>query len=189
VSGRLDRKVYELPVGFKWFVDGLLDSSLGFAGEESAGASFSRIDGSVWTTDKDGIVPALLAAEMTARCGRDPGLLYDDLTRDLGRPAADRIEGAVTLAQKQRLAKLGPGDVPIRELAGERIERIIDRAPGNDAPFGGIKAITANAWFAARPSGTEPIYKLYAESFRGSEHLELVLREAQTVVDRALAGD
>jgi phosphoglucomutase len=189
VGTRLGRRIHELPVGFKWFVDGLLDSSLGFAGEESAGASFSRIDGTVWTTDKDGIVPSLLAAEMTARCGRDPGALYDDLTRDLGRPAADRLEGPVTPAQKQRLAKLAPTDVAIQELAGERIERILDRAPGNDAPIGGIKAITANAWFAARPSGTEAIYKLYGESFRGKEHLERVLREAQQIVDRTLADD
>jgi phosphoglucomutase len=186
VSARLGRKVYEAPVGFKWFVDGLLDASLALACEESAGASFCRIDGTVWTTDKDGIVPALLSAEITGRCGRDPGALYAELTGELGNPAGDRVEAAATPEQKQRLAKLAPQEVRIGELGGEAVDRIIDRAPGNDAPIGGIKAIAANAWFAARPSGTEAVYKIYAESFRGEEHLRAVMREAQDVVDRAL---
>jgi phosphoglucomutase len=164
----------------------LLDASLAFACEESAGASFARIDGTVWTTDKDGIVPALLSAEVTARSGRNPGALYDALTRELGNPAGDRVEAEATPQQKERLAKLAPGDVRVRELAGEPIDRILDRAPGNDAPIGGIKAISANAWFAARPSGTEPVYKIYAESFEGEEHLRAVIAEAQNIVDRAL---
>jgi phosphoglucomutase len=186
VSARLDRRLYEVPVGFKWFVDGLLDGSLGVGGEESAGASFLRIDGSAWTTDKDGIVPGLLAAEMTARSGRDPALLYLDLTRDLGVPLTDRVEAPATPEQKQKLAKLSPQQVRITELAGEKIEKVLDRAPGNDAPIGGIKVIAASGWFAARPSGTENIYKIYAESFRGADHLQVLLREAQNIVDRAL---
>jgi phosphoglucomutase len=186
VTARLDRKLYEVPVGFKWFVDGLLDGSLGFGCEESAGASFCRIDGTVWTTDKDGIVSALLSAEMTARRGRDPTELYRDLTRDLGAPAADRVEAPATPEQKQKLAKLSPQQIQITELAGEPIDKVLDRAPGNDAPIGGIKVIAASGWFAARPSGTEDIYKIYAESFRGVEHLRILLREAQDIVDRAL---
>ena len=186
VTARLNRKLVEVPVGFKWFVDGLLDGSLAFGGEESAGASFSRIDGSVWTTDKDGIAPALLAAEMTARTGRDPGELYRDLTQHLGEPAADRREAPATTAQKQKLAKLSPQQLRISTLGGEKIDRVLDRAPGNDAPIGGIKVIAANGWFAARPSGTEDIYKIYAESFRGEEHLRQILEEAQKVVDAAL---
>ena len=186
VVARLGRELYEAPVGFKWFVDGLLDGSLSFACEESAGASFCRIDGTVWTTDKDGIVPSLLAAEMTARSGRDPGVLYEDLTRELGNPAGDRVDASATPEQKEKLAKLAATDVRISELAGEAVDRIIDKAPGNDAPIGGIKAIAADAWFAARPSGTEAIYKIYAESFRGEEHLRELVREAQQVVDRAL---
>jgi phosphoglucomutase len=186
VTARLDRKLYEVPVGFKWFVDGLLDGSLGFGCEESAGASFCRIDGTVWTTDKDGMVPALLSAEMTARRGRDPTELYRDLTRDLGAPVADRVEAPATPEQKEKLAKLSPQQVQITELAGEPIDKVLDRAPGNDAPIGGIKVIAASGWFAARPSGTEDIYKIYAESFRGVEHLRILLREAQDIVDRAL---
>jgi phosphoglucomutase len=186
VSARLGRRLYEVPVGFKWFVDGLLDGSLGVGGEESAGASFLRIDGSAWTTDKDGIVPGLLAAEMTARSGRDPAQLYVDLTRDLGAPLSDRVEAAATPEQKKKLAKLSPQQVRITELAGEKIEKVLDRAPGNDAPIGGIKVIAASGWFAARPSGTENIYKIYAESFRGADHLQVLLREAQEIVDRAL---
>ena len=186
VAIRLNRTLVEVPVGFKWFVDGLLDGSLAFAGEESAGASFSRIDGSVWTTDKDGIVPGLLAAEITARARRDPGELYCDLTRDLGEPAADRVEAPATVEQKRKLARLSPQQLRISTLAGEKIERVLDRAPGNDAPIGGIKVITANGWFAARPSGTEDIYKIYAESFRGEESLRQILEEAQKVVDAAL---
>ena len=187
VVARLGRNLYEAPVGFKWFVDGLLDGSLVFACEESAGASFCRIDGNVWTTDKDGIVPALLSAEITARTGRDPGALYEALTRELGNPAGDRVDAPATPEQKQRLGKLAAKEVQISELAGEAVDRIIDRAPANDAPIGGIKAIAADAWFAARPSGTEAIYKIYAESFRGEEHLRALIREAQDVVDRALS--
>ncbi len=186
VTARLRRKLYEVPVGFKWFVEGLFDGSLAFAGEESAGMSFSRMDGTVWTTDKDGIVPALLAAEITARTGRDPGALYRDLTRDLGAPVADRVEATATVRQKQKLAKLAPAQVQITDLGGEKIDSVLDRAPGNGAPIGGIKLIAASGWFAARPSGTENIYKIYAESFRGEDHLRNLLREAQSIVDRAL---
>ena len=188
VTARLGRQLYEVPVGFKWFVDGLYDGSLGFAGEESAGASFSRTDGSVWTTDKDGIVPALLAAEITARTDRDPGELYRDLTRDLGNPAAERVEAPANAAQKQKLAQLSPRQLRITELGGEAIDRILAHAPGNDAPIGGIKVVTANAWFAARPSGTEDIYKIYAESFRGQDHLRRIIDEAQAVVNDALGA-
>jgi len=187
VTARLGRKLYEVPAGFKWFVEGLFDGLLGFAGEESAGACFSRMDGAVWTTDKDGIVLALLSAEITARTGRDPGELYRDLTRDLGEPAADRIEAPATAEQKQKLAKLSPAQVRITQLGGERIDSVLDRAPGNDAPIGGIKVIAASGWFAARPSGTEDIYKIYAESFRSENHLRGILREAQGIVDAALA--
>jgi phosphoglucomutase len=188
VASRLGRGLYEAPVGFKWFVDGLLNGSLAFGCEESAGASFARIDGTVWTTDKDGIVPALLSAEITARSGRDPGELYRDLTRELGEPAADRVEAPATPMQKQQLAKLSRQQIRITELAGEKIDAVLDRAPGNDASIGGIKVVTANSWFAARPSGTEDIYKIYAESFRGEEHLRRILKEAQAIVDNALAG-
>jgi phosphoglucomutase len=188
VTAKLGRKLYEVPVGFKWFVDGLLDGSLGFGGEESAGASFVRRDGSVWTTDKDGIVPALLAAEITARMGRDPGELYRELTREFGDPAYDRVDAPATPEQKQLLAKLAPEQVRATELAGERILSRITKAPGNGAPIGGLKVVAESAWFAARPSGTENIYKVYAESFRGPEHLARVLEEAQAVVTAALAA-
>ncbi len=187
VAKRLDRKLHEVPVGFKSFVDGLFDGSLGFGGEESAGASFLRKDGTVWTTDKDGIAPALLAAEITARTGRDPGELYRDLVRELGEPVADRVEAQATAEQKSRLAKLSPSQVQSTQLAGERIESVLDHAPGNHAPIGGIKVIAANGWFAARPSGTEDIYKIYGESFRDESHLQLILQEAQGIVDAALA--
>jgi phosphoglucomutase len=187
VTARRGRKLYEVPVGFKWFVEGLLDGSLGFVGEESAGASFSRLDGTVWTTDKDGIVPALLSAEILATTGRDPGQRYRDLTRDFGEPAADRIEAPATAEQKQKLAKLSPAQVQVTQLGGENVESVIDRAPGNNAPIGGIKVATASGWFVARPSGTEDIYKIYAESFRSDDHLRVLLREAQGTVDRALA--
>jgi phosphoglucomutase len=186
VTARLKRRLYEVPVGFKWFVNGLLDGSLGFGGEESAGASFLRIDGTAWTTDKDGITPALLAAEMTARSGRDPAELYDGLTRDLGAPASDRVEAPATAAQKQKLAKLSPEQVRIKDLAGEPIVDVLDHAPGNGAAIGGIKVTSASGWFAARPSGTEDIYKIYVESFRDMEHVHTLAREAQDVVDRAL---
>ncbi len=186
VAAKLGRKLYEVPVGFKWFVDGLLDGSLAFGGEESAGASFARLDGSVWTTDKDGLVPALLAAEITARMGRDPGELYADLTREFGEPAYDRVEAAATPEQKELLRNLSPKQMKLEELAGERIKTISTRAPGNGALIGGLKVVAESAWFAARPSGTEDIYKIYAESFRGPQHLARVLDEAQTFVNAAL---
>ena len=188
VTARLGRELYEVPVGFKWFVEGLHGGSLGFGGEESAGATFLRRDGSVWTTDKDGLVPALLAAEIHARRGRDPGVLYRELVAELGEPVADRLEAPATPAQKQQLAKLSPAQITSTELAGEPVTSILDRAPGNDAPIGGVKVTSASGWFAARPSGTENIYKIYAESFRGADHLAQLLSEAQVIVDRALGG-
>ncbi|HEY2395771.1 MAG TPA: phosphoglucomutase (alpha-D-glucose-1,6-bisphosphate-dependent) [Rudaea sp.] len=187
VAQRLGRTLFEVPVGFKWFVDGLLDGALAFGCEESAGASFARSDGSVWTTDKDGIAAALLSAEMTARSGRDPGELYRRLTGELGQPYADRVEAPATPAQKTKLAKLAPEQVQIRQLGGEEIDNVLGRAPANDAPIGGIKVVAANGWFAARPSGTEDIYKIYAESFKDQAHLQSILQEAQTIVDAALA--
>ncbi|MCR4346621.1 MAG: phosphoglucomutase (alpha-D-glucose-1,6-bisphosphate-dependent) [Sulfuricaulis sp.] len=186
VTAKLGRKLYEVPVGFKWFVDGLLDGSLGFGGEESAGASFSRLDGSVWTTDKDGIVPALLSAEITARMGRDPGEIYQELAHEFGEPVYDRVEAPATPEQKHRLAQLSPQQIKSAELAGEKILNILTQAPGNDAAIGGVKVVTKSGWFAARPSGTEDIYKIYAESFRGADHLRSLLGEAQAIVDRAL---
>jgi phosphoglucomutase len=188
VAQRLGRKLYEVPVGFKWFVDGLFDGTLGFGGEESAGASFLCMDGTVWTTDKDGIVPALLAAEITARSGRDPGELYRKLAGELGEPVADRFEAPATAAQKSRLAQLSPQQVQSTELAGEKIQSVLDCAPGNAAPIGGIKVVAGSGWFAARPSGTENIYKIYAESFKDDAHLQSILREAQTIVDAALVA-
>jgi phosphoglucomutase len=173
-------------VGFKWFVDGLLDGGLGFVGEESAGATFLRLDGSVWTTDKDGIVPALLSAEITARTGRDPGEIYRALAREFGEPAFNRVDAPATPAQKKRLSKLSPQQLHTTQLAGEKIDSVLDRAPGNGAPIGGIKVISAGGWFAARPSGTENIYKIYGESFRGQQHLQDILQEAQGIVDAAL---
>ncbi|MDE2154745.1 MAG: phosphoglucomutase (alpha-D-glucose-1,6-bisphosphate-dependent) [Xanthomonadaceae bacterium] len=187
VVQRLGRKLYEVPVGFKWFSEGLFDGSLGFGCEESAGASLLRRDGSVWATDKDGLVPALLSAEITARQGKDPGQLYAQLTRELGTPFADRVEAAATPAQKARLGKLSPDQLHGKRLAGETITQVLDKAPGNHAAIGGIKAIAASGWFAARPSGTEAIYKIYAESFRDKAHLQSILREAQTIVDTAVA--
>ena len=188
VTAKLGRKLYEVPVGFKWFVDGLLDGSLGFGGEESAGASFTRRDGSVWTTDKDGIIPALLAAEITARMGRDPGEIYDELTREFCVPAYDRVEAPATPDQKELLAKLSPEQVKLTELAGEKIQTVLTVAPGNGASIGGLKVVAKNGWFAARPSGTENIYKIYGESFQGPAHLGRVLEEAQTIVNDALAA-
>jgi phosphoglucomutase len=186
VTAKLKRRLYEVPVGFKWFSAGLLDGSLGFGGEESAGATFLRRDGSVWTTDKDGIIAALLSAEITARVGRDPGALYIDLTKELGSPAADRVQVTATTRQKQQLAALSSHDVKATELAGEKIDSIIDHAPGDDAPIGGIKVSAASDWFAARPSGTEDIYKIYAESFRGQDALRQILTEAQATVDAVI---
>ena len=188
VAARLGRTVCEVPVGFKWFVAGLGDGSLGFAGEESAGASFLRADGRVWTTDKDGIVPALLAVEITHRMGRDPAEIYRAIARDLGEPAERRVQAIATAQQKRRLAQLSPNEFRQTELAGETIRCILDRAPGNGAPIGGLKVMTDSCWFAARPSGTEDIYKIYAESFRGEQHLDRVLEEAQAMVDGALAS-
>jgi phosphoglucomutase len=188
VSHRLGRTSYEVPVGFKWFVSGLLDGSLGFVGEESAGASFGRLDGSVWTTDKDGLVPALLSAEITARTGRDPGDAYRTMTQELGAVYASRVDAAATPEQKQKLAKLDRRQVRITELAGEPIDQVLTSAPGNDAPIGGVKVISRGGWFAARPSGTEDIYKIYAESFHDAGHLERLIAEAQLIVDAALAG-
>jgi phosphoglucomutase len=186
VAANRHRKIYEVPVGFKWFVDGLVSGSLGFGGEESAGASFLRRDGSVWTTDKDGLAPALLSAEIAARTGRDPGECYRKLAEQFGDPASDRVDAPATPEQKAKLASLSPSQVTASEMAGERIGTVVDRAAGNGAALGGIKVMTENAWFAARPSGTENIYKVYGESFRGAEHLQRVLEEAQSVVTAAL---
>ena len=186
VTAKLGRKLYEVPVGFKWFVDGLLNGSLGFGGEESAGASFVCLDGSVWTTDKDGIVPALLAAEITARMGRDPGEIYRDLTHEFGEPVYDRVEAPATPRQKAMLGKLSPQQVRRTDLAGDKIQSILTNAPGNGAPIGGLKVIAKSGWFAARPSGTEDLYKIYAESFQGADHLGRILKEAQTIVSDAL---
>jgi len=186
VTNKIGRKLYEVPVGFKWFVDGLQDGSLGFVGEESAGATFVRRDGSVWTTDKDGIILSLLAAEITATLGRDPGEVYADLTRQLGEPVYDRVEAAATPAQKDALKKLSPQQVQQTELAGEKIKSILTRAPGNNAAIGGLKVIAESGWFAARPSGTENIYKIYAESFLGKDHLRRIQEEAQAIVTKAV---
>jgi len=188
VSGRLGRTLYEVPVGFKWFVEGLIDGSLGFGGEESAGASFSRIDGGVWTTDKDGIVPALLSAEITARTGRDPGDAYRSMAQELGEVFANRIDAPANPEQKKKLAKLDREQVTITKLAGERIDQVLTHAPGNGAAIGGVKVVSRGGWFAARPSGTEDIYKIYAESFRDEGHLGRLIAEAQRIVDAALAN-
>ena len=186
VAGKLGRKLVEVPVGFKWFVDGLFDGSLGFGGEESAGASFLDREGRAWSTDKDGIIAALLAGEITARTGKEPGEIYKELTREFGEPAYGRINAPATTAQKDKLKKLSPEQITSSQLAGEKIEAILTKAPGNGAPIGGLKAVTANGWFAARPSGTEDIYKIYAESFKGEEHLKQLQAEAQELVDKVL---
>jgi phosphoglucomutase len=188
VAGKVGRALVEVPVGFKWFVPGLLDGSLGFGGEESAGASFLRRDGSVWTTDKDGIIMDLLAVELMARIGRDPSELYHELTHELGAPVYARIDAPATVEQKAALLKLSPGDVKAAELAGDPIEAMLTTAPGNGAAIGGLKVVTAHGWFAARPSGTEAVYKLYAESFRGSEHLRRIQEEARALISTALAA-
>jgi phosphoglucomutase len=187
VTAKLGRKLYEVPVGFKWFVDGLIDGSLGFVGEESAGATFLRRDGAVWTTDKDGLIPALLAAEITARVGKDPGEVYRDLTREFGESFSDRVDARATPAEKKLLAKLSPSQVKSKQLAGETIQSILTTAPGNGAAIGGLKVIAEKGWFAARPSGTEDIYKIYAESFRDANHLKQLIDEAQKIVSAALA--
>ena len=188
VAANLGRPLHEVPVGFKWFVDGLIGGSLGFGGEESAGATFNRRDGSVWTTDKDGLIPGLLAAEMTARDGRDPGERYRALTAALGEVFTDRVEAAAAPAQKRKLSKLAPQEIAIRELAGDPITRVLDKAPSVGAAFGGIKVVSDGGWFAARPSGTEDIYKIYGESFRSPDHLRRILSDAQVIVDAAIAG-
>ena len=187
VTAKLRRRLFEVPVGFKWFVSGLHDGSLGFAGEESAGAAFLRRDGTVWTTDKDGIIMNLLAAEIMARTGRDPSELYQDLARELGAPIYERIDAPATSAQKAALLKLSPTDIGVSLLAGDPIQSMLTTAPGNGAAIGGLKVITANGWFAARPSGTEDVYKLYAESFCSREHLERIQAEARTLISDALA--
>lgn len=186
VTEKLGRKLYEVPVGFKWFAEGLFDGSLGFGGEESAGASFIRFDGTVWTTDKDGFILALLGAEMTAQMGKDPGELYQDLTREFGSPAYQRFEAPATPEQKDKLKKLVPQNIHQQTLGGEKIQSIITHAPGNNAPIGGIKVMAKNGWFAARPSGTENIYKIYGESFLGEDHLNRIQKEAQLIVNEAL---
>ena len=188
VAKRLGRTLQEMPVGFKWFSPGLLDGSLGFGGEESAGASFLRRDGSVWTTDKDGLAPALLSAEMTAKTGRDPSELYAQLAAELGTPVFNRVDAAATPQQKKQLAALAPDKLGATELAGEPIVEVLNKAPWNGESIGGIKVIAKSGWFAARPSGTEDIYKIYGESFAGEDHLQRILKEAQDVVDRAIAA-
>jgi phosphoglucomutase len=188
VTARLGRRLIEVPVGFKWFVDGLLDGSVGFAGEESAGASFLRFDGSVWTTDKDGIILGLLAAEILAITGRDPGELYDDLTRELGEPVYARLDAPATSEQKAVLQQLSPQQIQASELAGEPITAMLTEAPGNGSAIGGLKVITANGWFAARPSGTEDVYKIYAESFRDADHLRQIQDEAQALIAKVSAA-
>ncbi len=184
VAAKLGRRLVEVPVGFKWFVDGLIDGSFGFGGEESAGASFLRSDGKVWTTDKDGMIMGLLAAEITAKAGRDPGEIYADLTREFGSPVYERIDAPANARQKAILAKLSPDQVQAKELAGEPIVAALTAAPGNNAAIGGLKVVTKNGWFAARPSGTEEVYKIYAESFLGTDHLRRIQEEAQALINR-----
>jgi phosphoglucomutase len=188
VAAKLGRRLYEVPVGFKWFVNGLVDGSLGFGGEESAGATFLQFDGGVWSTDKDGLIPALLSAEITARTGRDPGEAYRALTQEFGEPVFERVDAPATKAQKQILKKLAPSQVKSKELAGEKITQVLSNAPGNDAPIDGLKVLTEHGWFAARPSGTEEIYKIYAESFLGKEHLSRLIDEAQALVSECFAA-
>ena len=188
VAQRLQRKMIEVPVGFKWFAPGLADGSLGFGGEESAGAAFLRRDGTAWTTDKDGLTLALLAAEITAKTGSDPGALYEKMTQELGKPVSDRVEAPADAQQKKRLAALSPDAIKTKEIAGEPITEITAKAPGNGAPIGGIRVSSKSGWFAARPSGTEEIYKIYAESFDGEAHLKRLLDEAQALVDKAIAA-
>jgi phosphoglucomutase len=188
VAAKLGRRLVEVPVGFKWFVEGLLNGSLGFGGEESAGASCLRRDGTVWTTDKDGIILGLLAAEMTAQTGRDPGELYQDLAREFGNPIYERIDAPATPEQKSVLAKLSPQQVQATVLAGDKIQTVLTTAPGNGAAIGGLKVITEHGWFAARPSGTEDVYKVYAESYRGRDHLRRIQEEAQALIAKALTS-
>jgi phosphoglucomutase len=187
VAAKLGRPLYEVPVGFKWFVEGLGDGSLGFGGEESAGASFLRRDGGVWTTDKDGIIASLLAAEMTVMSGRDPGELYAELTREFGERTFDRIEAPATSEQRKRLATLSSKDLACTELAGDKVTSVISEAPGNHAAIGGVKVMSRSGWFAARPSGTEDMYRIYAETVRGKDTLARIIEQAQTVVEEALS--
>ena len=188
VAAQLGRRLVEVPVGFKWFVDGLHDGSFGFAGEESAGASFLRHDGTVWTTDKDGILLDLLAAEMMAKTGRDPGELYRELTHKFGEPVYERLDAPATPEQKAVLQHLSPQQLQVSELAGEKILAMLTQAPGNGSPIGGLKVVTEHGWFAARPSGTEAVYKIYAESFRGEDHLRQIQVEAQTFIAKICAA-
>jgi phosphoglucomutase len=189
ITAKVDRKLFEVPVGFKWFVEGLLDGSMGFVGEESAGSVFLRLDGTVWTTDKDGIVPCLLAAEMTARTGCDPANIYRTFKGEFGESFYERVDSPATPEQKICLANLLPGQVTNTELAGERILTMLSRAPGNDAPIGGLKVVAKSGWFAARPSGTENIYKIYAESFQSADHLRRIQEEAQIIVNKVIAPE
>jgi len=186
VATGIGRKVYEVPVGFKWFVDGLVKGSLGFAGEESAGSSFLARDGSAWTTDKDGIIAALLSAEITARGGKDPGEIYAGLCEKYGRPVYERIDAPANAEQRARLGKLSPKDIPVSELAGDKIESVLTNAPGDGNAIGGIKVLTKDGWFAARPSGTEDVYKIYAESFQDRDHLQRIQKEAQEMIAQVL---
>lgn len=186
VAVQLGRRLYEVPVGFKWFAEGLFNGSLGFGGEESAGASFLRFEGTVWTTDKDGIILALLAAEITAKMNRDPGEIYSDLTNRLGDPVYDRIDAPATPKQKEMLGKISPQKIQLTSLAGENVKAVLTNAPGNGASIGGLKVVGESGWFAARPSGTENIYKIYAESFSGIEHLHRIQQEAQSIVNNAI---
>lgn len=187
VSARLQRALYEVPVGFKWFVEGLLAGRLGFGGEESAGSAFLRRDGSVWTTDKDGIIACLLSAEITGRVGKDPGEIYRELAQEMGDPVYERIDAPATPQQKAALQVLSASDIQAAKVGGEEIEQILTTAPGDGKPIGGIKVIAENGWFAARPSGTEEIYKIYAESFLGQDHLRQIEEEAQAIVSETLA--
>jgi phosphoglucomutase len=188
VTAKLGRRLFEVPVGFKYFVDGLLDGSLGFGGEESAGASFLALDGSPWSTDKDGLIAALLSAEITARTGHDPGEIYEGLAQEFGAPVYERIDAHATAPQRDRLGKLAPSDIQATELAGEKILQILTNAPGDGNAIGGVKVVAENGWFAARPSGTEDVYKIYAESFLGQDHLKRIQEEAQAMVGQVLSG-
>jgi phosphoglucomutase len=188
VVAKLGRRVVETPVGFKWFVAGLTDGSFAFAGEESAGASYLRRDGKVWTTDKDGPILGLLAAEMTAKTGRDPGERYAEITRECGKPLYERMDAPATPQEKAALGRLSPSKLSIKELAGDPVRAVLDAAPGNGAPLGGLKVVTNNGWFAVRPSGTEDVYKLYTESFKDEAHLKRIQDEARASVARALAA-
>ena len=186
VAAKLGRTLIEVPVGFKWFVPGLVTGEIGFGGEESAGASFLRLNGGTWTTDKDGILLCLLASEIQAVTGRSPSEHYGDLTAEFGAPIYARVDAPASPEEKDVLKNLSPEQVSASDLAGDRIVATLTRAPGNDAPIGGLKVITESGWFAARPSGTEDVYKIYAESFRGVEHLEMIQADARAVVDGAL---